>query len=41
MFNLLIIREVQDSAKYERVKLMVDGSKQPEEPEEPSNPDVV
>lgn len=41
MFNLLIIREVQDSAKYERVKLMVDGSTQPEEPEEPSNPDVV
>lgn len=35
------IREVQDSAKYERVKLMVDGSTQPAEPEEPVNPDVV
>lgn len=36
------IREMQDSATYERVKLMVDGSTEPAEPEEePSNPDVV
>lgn len=36
------IREMQDSATYERVKIMVDGSTQPAEPEEePVNPDVV
>lgn len=35
------IREMQDSATYERVKIMVDGSTQPADPEEPVNPDVV